>query len=188
MGIEKEMQYMLKGKENKHLMFLLCVTEIYASRDQIDFSSSSLWYHQFITRYRLSQYLHLLLDQSSLFVQNSQPEISQSSLLVAIQANGVVTCNIPSDEGFLIQRRVLLGQQLLDWAIHSRRSRVEMSAEKARDRNSRFSILCYHSMLDAAELVVRDQLKMPINSMEKKSVKKTLKNVFKYVCVQLMPG
>jgi len=43
-----------------------------------------------------------------------------------------------------------------------------MSAEKARDRNSRFSILCYHSMLDAAELVVRDQLKMPINSMEKK--------------------
>jgi len=45
MGIEKEMLYMLKGKENKHLMFLLCVTEIYTSRDQIDFSSSSLWYH-----------------------------------------------------------------------------------------------------------------------------------------------
>ena len=74
--------------------------------------------------------------------------------------------------------RVLLGQQLLDWAIHSRRSGVEMSAEKARDRNSRFSILCYHSMLDAAELVVRDQLQMPING--EKSVRNT-QNVFQCV-------
>jgi hypothetical protein len=48
-----------------------------------------------------------------------------------------------------------------------------MSAEKARDRNSRFSILRYHSMLDAAELVVRDQLKMPING--ENSVKNTQK-------------
>lgn len=34
-----------------------------------------------------------------------------------------------------------------------------MGAEKARDRNSWFSILGYHPVLDAAELVVRDQLK-----------------------------
>jgi hypothetical protein len=37
------------------------------------------------------------------------------------------------------------------------------SVENERNRNSWFNILCYHSMLDAAKLVIRDQLKMPIN-------------------------
>jgi hypothetical protein len=60
---------------------------------------------------------------------------------------------------------------------------MKMSAEKARDRNSRFSILRDHSMLDADELVVRDQLKMPINSMEQNQSKNTQKCIQVRLCV-----
>jgi hypothetical protein len=55
---------------------------------------------------------------------------------------------------------------------------METSGEKERDRNSWSSIVCHHSMIDAAKLVVRDQLQMPING--EKSVRNT-QNVFQCV-------
>lgn len=61
-----------------------------------------------------------------------------------------------------------------------------MGAEKARDRNSWFSILGYHPVLDAAELVVRDQLK---SNGDKSVSKKKHTQMYSSVCVfQLILG
>ena len=90
-------------------------------------------------------------------VSKSYPEVGDSCLGI-YPDDGVVMLDVISDEGLPVQRRVLVGQELLDRTVHPRRGRVEMRAEKARDRDPRRSILGHHSMLHAPEPVIGNQL------------------------------
>ena len=67
--------------------------------------------------------------------------------------------DVVSDEGLPVQRRVLVGEELPDRAVHPRRRRVEMRAEEARDGDPRRGVRRQHPMLHACEAVVGDELK-----------------------------